>query len=136
MPPISWSSFFRNYLTFELNPNCSNLKLQISNHFIFLRYPHVVKVHFHKLTRFIFVSDLKMTNSSSPNLLSPDQERLAKFSETISAMSWLDGGHNGGKDTWITNYSILQVAEINLGLNSLVLGLISLVLGLNSLLQL
>jgi hypothetical protein len=37
------------------------------------------------------------------------QERLAEFSRSISAMVWLDGGHNGGKDTWITNQKILQV---------------------------
>lgn len=40
--------------------------------------------------------------------LSDEQEKLLEFSRTISAMSWLDGGHNGGKDTWLTDHKILQ----------------------------
>lgn len=26
-------------------------------------------------------------------------------------MTWLDGGHNGGKDTWITNQKVLKVVN-------------------------
>jgi hypothetical protein len=37
------------------------------------------------------------------------QQEMEEFSKTISVMSWLDGGHNGGKDTWITNPTILKV---------------------------
>lgn len=40
--------------------------------------------------------------------LNAEQEKLLEFSRTISAMSWLDGGHNGGKDTWLTDAKILH----------------------------
>ena len=37
-----------------------------------------------------------------------DAEEMIAFSEKIERMVWLDGGHNGGKDTWITDEAILE----------------------------
>ena len=37
-----------------------------------------------------------------------DVAKLLKFSEQIERMIWLDGGHNGGKDTWITDEAVLE----------------------------
>ena len=36
------------------------------------------------------------------------KEDLLRFSEQIEKMIWLDGGHNGGKDTWITDEAVLE----------------------------
>ena len=36
------------------------------------------------------------------------KQRLKDFSNQIERMIWLDGGHNGGKDTWITDESVLE----------------------------
>ena len=37
-----------------------------------------------------------------------DPNTLCRFSERIERMIWLDGGHNGGKDTWITDEAVLE----------------------------
>ena len=37
-----------------------------------------------------------------------ESEKLYRFSEQIERMIWLDGGHNGGKDTWITDEAVLE----------------------------
>jgi len=37
-----------------------------------------------------------------------EKQRLKDFSNQIERMIWLDGGHNGGKDTWITDESVLE----------------------------
>ena len=37
-----------------------------------------------------------------------EKEDLKRFSEQIEKMIWLDGGHNGGKDTWITDEAVLE----------------------------
>lgn len=37
-----------------------------------------------------------------------DAEEIIKFSGKIERMVWLDGGHNGGKDTWINDEAILE----------------------------
>ena len=34
--------------------------------------------------------------------------RCGDFAGSISKMVWLDGGHNGGKETWVTNADILD----------------------------
>ena len=41
------------------------------------------------------------------NLKERDEE-IAKFISRIKEMSWLDGGHSGQKDTWITDETILD----------------------------
>jgi len=37
-----------------------------------------------------------------------DSDKLCRFSEQIERMIWLDGGHNGGKDTWVTDETVLE----------------------------
>ena len=34
--------------------------------------------------------------------------KLSKFTEEIERIIWLDGGHNGGKETWITDETVLE----------------------------
>ncbi|KAL1123219.1 hypothetical protein AAG570_002306, partial [Ranatra chinensis] len=40
--------------------------------------------------------------------LMPDDSTLMHFVRRISDMFWLDGGHAGGKNTWITSRSLLE----------------------------
>ncbi|CAL8071932.1 unnamed protein product [Orchesella dallaii] len=40
--------------------------------------------------------------------LTPDDLSMDDFLSCIKDMYWLDGGHNGGKNTWITSRSLLE----------------------------
>ncbi|XP_041968055.1 UPF0565 protein C2orf69 homolog [Aricia agestis] len=40
--------------------------------------------------------------------LTPGDAHMMKFIERIEDMYWLDGGHAGGKNTWITSRSLLE----------------------------
>ncbi|KAI5634451.1 hypothetical protein NE865_12877 [Phthorimaea operculella] len=40
--------------------------------------------------------------------LTPGDQAMMRFMESIEAMYWLDGGHAGGKNTWITARSLLE----------------------------
>ncbi|XP_059054647.1 mitochondrial protein C2orf69 homolog [Achroia grisella] len=40
--------------------------------------------------------------------LTPGDAHMMRFIERISEMWWLDGGHAGGKNTWITSRSLLE----------------------------
>lgn len=37
-----------------------------------------------------------------------DNININNFIKLIKSMWWLDGGHNGAKNTWITEHSILR----------------------------
>lgn len=37
-----------------------------------------------------------------------DNIHINNFIKLIKSMWWLDGGHNGAKNTWITEHNILQ----------------------------
>ncbi|KAK3924340.1 UPF0565 protein C2orf69-like protein [Frankliniella fusca] len=40
--------------------------------------------------------------------LTPDDDTMSKTVSRIRDMYWLDGGHSGGKNTWITSRSLLE----------------------------
>lgn len=40
--------------------------------------------------------------------LTPDDPTMLKMVEQIKEMYWLDGGHSGGKNTWITSRPLLE----------------------------
>lgn len=40
--------------------------------------------------------------------LTPEDESMTRFLSQITDMYWLDGGHAGGKNTWITSRSLLE----------------------------
>lgn len=40
--------------------------------------------------------------------LTPGDDHMMRFMERIVDMYWLDGGHAGGKNTWITSRSLLE----------------------------
>ncbi|CAB0001248.1 unnamed protein product [Nesidiocoris tenuis] len=40
--------------------------------------------------------------------LTPDDESMSDLVNKIHDMYWLDGGHSGGKNTWITSRSLLE----------------------------
>lgn len=40
--------------------------------------------------------------------LTPDDDTMSKIVSRIREMYWLDGGHSGGKNTWITSRSLLE----------------------------
>ncbi|XP_058064301.1 mitochondrial protein C2orf69 homolog isoform X2 [Anopheles bellator] len=40
--------------------------------------------------------------------LTPDDSTMMRLVSRISDMYWLDGGHSGGKNTWITSRSLLE----------------------------
>lgn len=40
--------------------------------------------------------------------LTPDDETMMRLVSRIQDMYWLDGGHAGGKNTWITSRSLLE----------------------------
>lgn len=40
--------------------------------------------------------------------LTPDDTSMNPFLSCIEDMYWLDGGHNGGKNTWITSRSLIE----------------------------
>ncbi|XP_014262564.1 UPF0565 protein C2orf69 homolog isoform X2 [Cimex lectularius] len=40
--------------------------------------------------------------------LTPDDESLAILASKVIEMYWLDGGHSGGKNSWITSRSLLE----------------------------
>lgn len=40
--------------------------------------------------------------------LTPDNEILSRFVDRITDMYWLDGGHPGHKNTWITSRCLLE----------------------------
>lgn len=40
--------------------------------------------------------------------LTPGDAHMMRFMERVEAMYWLDGGHAGGKNTWITARSLLE----------------------------
>lgn len=40
--------------------------------------------------------------------LTPDDTAMSPFVSSIEDMYWLDGGHNGGKNTWITSRSLIE----------------------------
>ncbi|KAJ2947250.1 hypothetical protein O0L34_g16959 [Tuta absoluta] len=40
--------------------------------------------------------------------LTPGDQTMMRFMERIDSMYWLDGGHAGGKNTWITARSLLE----------------------------
>lgn len=40
--------------------------------------------------------------------LTPDDDTMSKLVSRIRDMYWLDGGHSGGKNTWITSRSLLE----------------------------
>lgn len=49
--------------------------------------------------------------------LTPEDESMTRFLSQITDMYWLDGGHAGGKNTWITSRSLLETLtrlEINI----------------------
>jgi len=43
--------------------------------------------------------------------LTPDDDSMSEFLSRISHMYWLDGGHNGGKNTFITARSLLETLK-------------------------
>ncbi|CAK1543784.1 unnamed protein product [Leptosia nina] len=46
--------------------------------------------------------------------LTPWDKHMCRFIERIEAMWWIDGGHAGGKNTWITSRSLLEtLARLN-----------------------
>ena len=49
--------------------------------------------------------------------LTPDNEILGRFVDRITDMYWLDGGHPGHKNTWITSRCLLETLS-RLGTNS------------------
>jgi Uncharacterised protein family UPF0565 len=40
--------------------------------------------------------------------LTPDDSTMMRLVSRIKDMYWLDGGHGGGKNTWITSRSLLE----------------------------
>jgi hypothetical protein len=48
--------------------------------------------------------------------LTPDDSSMMKLVSRIRHMFWLDGGHGGGKNTWITARSLLETL-VRLGIN-------------------
>ncbi|KAK9505439.1 hypothetical protein O3M35_009500 [Rhynocoris fuscipes] len=40
--------------------------------------------------------------------LTPDDQSLSEIVNRISDIYWLDGGHSGGKNTWVTSRSLLE----------------------------
>jgi len=40
--------------------------------------------------------------------LTPDDDTMSRLVSRIKDMYWLDGGHAGGKNTWITSRSLLE----------------------------
>ena len=62
--------------------------------------------------------ELQALNNSSPNSLkeSTEAQCVFAFTKSIRRMIWLDGGHNGGKDTWITDEKILENLAKNTGI--------------------
>lgn len=40
--------------------------------------------------------------------LTPDDATMLKMVEQIKDMYWLDGGHSGGKNTWVTSRPLLE----------------------------
>ncbi|KAJ1529835.1 hypothetical protein ONE63_006574 [Megalurothrips usitatus] len=48
--------------------------------------------------------------------LTPDDDTMSKLVSRIRDMYWLDGGHAGGKNTWITSRSLLETLT-RLGIN-------------------
>ncbi|KAK7789408.1 hypothetical protein R5R35_010268 [Gryllus longicercus] len=50
--------------------------------------------------------------------LTPDDESMANLVDQIQDMYWLDGGHAGGKNTWITSRSLLEtLTRLNIGIH-------------------
>ena len=48
--------------------------------------------------------------------LTPDDSTMMRLVSRIKDMFWLDGGHGGGKNTWITSRSLLETL-CRLGIN-------------------
>lgn len=40
--------------------------------------------------------------------LTPDDSTMMRLVSRIKDMYWLDGGHGGGKNTWITSRCLLE----------------------------
>ncbi|XP_059472831.1 mitochondrial protein C2orf69 homolog isoform X2 [Neocloeon triangulifer] len=50
--------------------------------------------------------------------LTPDDDTMMKLVSRIHDMYWLDGGHAGGKNTWITSRSLLEtLTRLNIGVH-------------------
>ncbi|XP_053605985.1 mitochondrial protein C2orf69 homolog isoform X2 [Plodia interpunctella] len=51
------------------------------------------------------------------NTLTPGDQHTVRFISRIEEMYWLDGGHAGGKNTWVTSRSLLEtLTRLNLNL--------------------
>nr|CAD7269370.1 unnamed protein product [Timema shepardi] len=50
--------------------------------------------------------------------LTPDDETMMRLVSRIQDMYWLDGGHAGGKNTWITSRSLLEtLTRLGIGIH-------------------
>ena len=61
--------------------------------------------------------DLHILNSVQHEGESKMKDDLSRFSDKIERMIWLDGGHNGGKDTWITDEEVLKTLATKTNIN-------------------
>ena len=63
------------------------------------------------------IHDLHILNSVQHEGESKMKDDLSRFSDKIERMIWLDGGHNGGKDTWITDEEVLKTLATKTNIN-------------------
>ena len=61
--------------------------------------------------------DLHIINSVEPKGGGDMDDDVSRFSDKIERMIWLDGGHNGGKDTWITDEEVLKTLATKTTIN-------------------
>merc|ERR1712110_972709 len=61
--------------------------------------------------------DLHIINSLEPKGESDVDNDVSRFLDKIEKMIWLDGGHNGGKDTWITDEEVLKTLATKTNIN-------------------
>lgn len=55
------------------------------------------------LNQLVFEMAAIKSKKHGPDCSEERLQRLTKLCDTFEVMSWLDGGHNGGRDTWVTN---------------------------------
>lgn len=76
---------------------------------------HYLKVKFKRMKEHLALRDIFKVGKlliiqiiCVQQTLTPDDLSMDDFLHCIKDMYWLDGGHNGGKNTWITSRSLLE----------------------------